>query len=89
MTTVKKELGDFAAHAASAFIILLVATWLGVYLTPAGAVFLAWTCGLIREITEWHDGGRHPFTWRGWLDQSGWVAGGVAFIGALAAGLHA
>lgn len=70
---------DFAAHAAGAFLILIAATFLGVWFTDPGAVFLAWSFGFIREITEWQDGGRHPFTRWGILDQAGWTTGGVAF----------
>lgn len=70
---------DFAAHAASAFLILVAAAWLGVRFTDPGAVFLAWVFGLVREFTEWQDGGNHPFTRWGILDQLGWILGGVGF----------
>jgi uncharacterized membrane protein YphA (DoxX/SURF4 family) len=71
---------DFAAHAGSAFLVLVAAFALGVYFTPEGAVFLAWTFGLVREFTEWQDGGKPPWTFWGILDQVGWIVGGVAFV---------
>lgn len=76
---VAKEALDFAAHGSSAFLGLFLAQLLGVWWTDPGAVLIAWAFGFVREFTEWQDGGRHPFTPFGLLDQAGWVAGGVAF----------
>lgn len=77
--TVGKESLDFFAHAASAFLALAVGWALGVYFNRAGALFLAWAYGFVREFTEWQDGGRHPFTIWGILDQLGWLTGGAVF----------
>lgn len=77
--TVASESLDFAAHAASAFLALSVAWALGVYWTEAGAVAIAAALGFVREFTEWQDGGKHPFTRWGILDQLGWITGGAAF----------
>ncbi len=75
-----REALDFGAHAGSAFL-LLTAAWLcGVWFSPAGAVLVAWAPGFVREFTEWQDGGRHPFTPAGLLDQAGWITGGVAWV---------
>lgn len=74
-----KETLDFIAHAGAAFLLLAIAFLLGAYFTPEAAIVLAWAMGLIREATEWQDGGNHPFTRWGLLDQAGWISGGVAF----------
>lgn len=73
------EVLDFTAHAGSAFLILAASTILGTWFTAPGALLLSWAFGFIREFTEWQDGGRHPFTPFGILDQLGWITGGVAF----------
>lgn len=78
--TLKSEALDFTAHASSSFVILWVAHWLGAYWTEESALTVAWACGFIREFTEWQDGGKHPFTPLGLLDQLGWVVGGVIFV---------
>lgn len=74
------EAVDFLAHAAMAFLALVAALALGVYFTPEGAVFLAWTPGFVREFTKWQDGERQPFTPWGILNQLGWIAGGLFFV---------
>ena len=77
--TVASESLDFAAHAGSAFLILVAAKWLGCLWTWQAALLTAWACGFIREFTEWQDGGRPPFTRWGILDQIGWISGGLVF----------
>ncbi|HVJ71289.1 MAG TPA: hypothetical protein VM531_07270 [Sphingomicrobium sp.] len=74
-----KELVDFWAHAGSAMIVLVVSWIFGVFFTDLGAVFIAWSLGFVREMTEWQDGGNHPFTRWGLLDQAGWIMGGILF----------
>lgn len=76
---IKREALDFSAHAGSALLALTIASALGTDWTPAGAVGIAWGFGFVREFTEWQDGGKHPFTRWGLLDQAGWAAGGLIF----------
>jgi hypothetical protein len=76
-----KEVKDQIAHAASSFIVLAVTAWLDVLWTPEAAILVAWALGFVREFTEWEDGGKHPFTRWGILDQLGWILGGVVFVG--------
>jgi hypothetical protein len=78
--TIASESLDFAAHTGSAFLVLVLAGILGVLWTASGAIAVAWALGLVREFTEWQDGGRHPFTRWGLLDQAGWIAGGIAYV---------
>lgn len=79
MKKLGSEMLDFAAHASSAFLALVVAGALGAWFTEPSAIAIAWALGFVREFTEWQDGGAHPFTRWGLLDQLGWVAGGVAY----------
>jgi hypothetical protein len=81
MKKLGKETLDFAAHASSAFLALVVAGALGAWFTAEAAVFVAWALGFVSEFTEWQDGGRHPFTLYGLLDQLGWVVGGLVYVG--------
>jgi hypothetical protein len=77
--TIASESLDFAAHASSAFLALTVAGLLGVWFTALGAIFLAFSFGFVREFTEWQNGGNHPFTRWGILDQLGWISGGIGY----------
>jgi hypothetical protein len=79
--TVGREALDISAHAASAFIVLCAAWLLGARFTPAAAIVMGWAYGFVREFTEWQDGGNHPFTRWGLLDQAGWTLGAVGFVG--------
>lgn len=70
---------DQLAHAVSAVVVLGAATLAGAWLTPASCAVIAFSCGLIREVTEWMEGGAHPFTPRGLLDLAGWTVPGFIF----------
>lgn len=75
-----REVLDFSAHAGSAFVALAIATALGSALSPLGGLAIAAALGFVREFTEWQDGGAHPFTPAGLLDQVGWIFGGAVFV---------
>lgn len=79
MERLRDELRDQLAHAMAAFLVLAIAKGVGADWSDASAVLIAWALGFVREFTEWQDGGNHPFTRWGILDQLGWILGGVLF----------
>jgi len=48
----RKEARDQGAHAAAAFLIVAVASLLGVEVSPIGGAWLGFALGLVRELTE-------------------------------------
>lgn len=79
MSGFRKQAVDQTAHAIVAFLVLCFSSLLGVEWTAPGAILVAWSLGILREVTEWQEGGASPFTPAGLLDQAGWAAGGLAF----------
>lgn len=78
--TLGREALDISAHAACAFILLCAAHLMGARFTTPAILLIAWAPGFVREFTEWQDGGNHPFTRWGLLDQAGWLSGGLGFV---------
>jgi len=47
-----KELRDQGAHAGAAFLVVAIATLLGVEVSLVGSIWLGFALGLVRELTE-------------------------------------